>query len=175
MKEQPYTIYDSVLEQGDLIHYRRYFKDTMFPWYYQNQTTKGSADNEFMFTHTFFHNNSRNSERMWDILDITTKVAHLSNSENKKLMRIKSNLYTNQGKNIEMHPHRDYVDLDYDFKTSVFNLDTCNGGTVLLIDNQEVLIPSVENQLIVMNGNIKHFGITQTDKKTRVVLNYNFS
>jgi len=45
----------------------------------------------------------------------------------------------------------------------------------LLIDNQEVLIPSVENQLIVMNGNIEHFGITQTDKKTRVVLNYNFS
>jgi hypothetical protein len=90
-------------------------------------------------------------------------------------MRIKSNLYTNQGKNIEMQPHTDYVDLDYDFKTCVFNLTTCNGGTVLLVDDKEVLIPSVENQLIVMNGNISHFGITQTDKATRLVLNYNFS
>ena len=175
MDNKPYKIFDGVLDEGDLFHYRRYFKENTFPWYYHSRTTMLKGDDEFMFTHTFFNNGARNSERMWDILDITTRVAHLSESKNQKLMRIKSNLYTNQGENTEMKPHKDFVDLDYDFKTCIFNLTTCNGGTVLLIDNEEVLIPSVENQLIVFDGNIEHFGITQTDKKVRVLINYNFS
>lgn len=175
MEEKPYQIYDGVLDQADLLHYKRYFKENTFAWYYQSRTTTLSGDNEFMFTHTFFNNSVRSSQRIWDILDITTRVAHLSKSNNQKLMRIKANLYTNQGKNVEMKPHKDYVELDYDFKTCVFNLTTCNGGTVLLVDDKEILIPSVENQLIVMDGNIEHFGITQTDKKTRLLINYNFS
>lgn len=175
MVNKPYEIFDGVMDQADLLHYRRYFKENIFPWYYQSRTTTLSGDDEFMFTHTFFNNNVRNSERMWDIFDITTRVGHLSGSNNQKLMRIKANLYTNQGKNIEMMPHRDYVELDYDFKTCVYNLTTCDGGTVLLVDDKEVFVPSVENQLIVMDGTIEHFGITQTDKKTRLLINFNFS
>ena len=153
-----------------------------FEWQWSNSSAYDynlHGDNNFMLNKMIynnaklglgFHEDKKYSQLFYLIKDFQDYI-----KPSRDLIRMKLNLYTNQGKNVEMKPHKDYVELNYDFKTCVFNLTTCNGGTVLLVDDKEILIPSVENQLIVMDGNIEHFGITQTDKKTRVLINYNFS
>ena len=82
-------------------------------------------------------------------------------------------MYTNQGENIYHGVHTDFPYLEK-YTTAVYNFTTCNGGTVLYIDDKEVVIPSEENTLLVFDGVIEHKGFTQTDTKNRVLINYDF-
>jgi len=145
-----------------------------FPWYYQDSTLEGSnvyEDNEFMFAHKFFYHGDILSPYFTRILPITFAVSNIVKSNN--LLRIKANLYTNQGKNVYHGVHTDYPDLKK-YTTAVYNFTTCDGGTVLYIDGEEVVIPSEKNTLLVFDGVIEHAGFTQTDTKNRTLINYDF-
>ena len=93
----------------------------------------------------------------------------------KEVMKLKLNLYPNQGKNITHSRHTDVPDgagLNKLITTSVFNFHTCNGATVVEIDGKNNNIPSKANQLILFD-NTWHYGITQSDIPRRIVLNLN--
>ncbi len=51
----------------------------------------------------------------------------------------------------------------------VFHVNACNGLTVI----GDERIPSRDNQLVLFD-NVPHYGTTQTDTDTRVVINFNF-
>jgi len=141
-------------------------------WYYNSSTLSGkNADNNFMFTHALYRNDQISSNFYNTIQEVIFKVSNYS--KKTKLLRVKANMYTNQGKHIYHTKHTDYEDID-EFTTAVFNFTSCNGGTVLYIDDEEIVVPSIENSLLVFDGNITHQGFTQTDKDNRVLLNIDF-
>ena len=88
-----------------------------------------------------------------------------------KFLRIKANLYTNQGKKIKHRKHHDWTDgnnkPDEEVKICILNFTTCNGATV--IKDKEV--KSKENQMIFFSNTDEHYGITQDDKDSRILLN----
>ena len=90
-----------------------------------------------------------------------------------QLRRMKLNLYTNQGKRNEHAEHYDYADInnknlpEENHNIIILNFNTCNGGTV--IKNKEY--KSVENQAIIFDNTLKHYGVVQTDTQKRIVLN----
>ena len=90
----------------------------------------------------------------------------------KQVLKLKLNLYPNQGKNISHAKHADIYDKtggpDECIITSVFNFHTCNGSTVVGEKN----IDSKANRLILFDNTI-HYGITQSDLPRRIVLNIN--
>ena len=93
----------------------------------------------------------------------------------QRVMKLKLNLYPNQGKNISHSRHTDIPDgavLNKSITTSVFNFHTCNGSTVVEIDGKNNNIPSKANRLILFD-NTWHYGITQSDTPRRIVLNLN--
>ena len=102
-----------------------------------------------------------------------------------KLVRMKMNLYPNQGVNVKHGVHNDILQNGAprpDVVTSVFNFHTCNGSTILyekdkdgrFSDNsKEVVVPSTENSMIMFNNTHPHYGIVQSDTPTRIVLNTN--
>ena len=107
----------------------------------------------------------------------------------KQVMKVKLNLYPNQGKNISHSRHTDVpvcisspvasnplrpngTRLNKHITTSVFNFHTCNGSTVVEIDGKNNNIPSKANRLILFD-NTWHYGITQSDTPRRIVLNLN--
>tara|TARA_B100000427_G_C15458786_1_gene573044 strand:- start:31 stop:723 length:693 start_codon:yes stop_codon:yes gene_type:complete len=102
-----------------------------------------------------------------------------------KLVRMKMNLYPNQGTNVKHGIHNDIMQNGMprpDVITSVFNFHTCNGSTILyekdkdgkFSDNsKEVVVPSTENSMIMFNNTHPHYGIVQSDTPTRIVLNTN--
>ena len=92
------------------------------------------------------------------------------------VVRMKLNLYPNQGKNIKHVKHADITtekeEIDDKFMTSIFNFHTCNGSTVIELGDKIEEVKSKANQLIVFD-NAWHYGITQSDTPRRIVLNTN--
>ena len=150
------------------------FNGNQFPWYYQASTLGESdiyEDNEFMFAHKFYHRAEICSSYFVTMLPLTLAVSNIVKSN--RLLRIKANMYTNQGENIYHGVHTDYPNIEK-YTTAVYNLTTCDGGTVLYINDEEIVIPSEKNTLLVFDGVIEHAGFTQTDTKNRTLINYDF-
>ena len=61
-----------------------------------------------------------------------------------------------------------------DYITCVYQVNKNNGMTVFDDPDKGIYqeVPSEGNQLIIFSGNILHYGVTQTDEKARVVINF---
>ena len=102
-----------------------------------------------------------------------------------KLVKMKMNLYTNQGINVKHGVHYDVLQNGRprtDVITSVFNFTTCNGSTIVYErdkngnfsdDSKELVVPSIENSMVMFNNTHPHYAITQSDTPARIVLNTN--
>lgn len=165
-----YEIIENVLDDFEDLQ-NLWCNSSNISWFYNKSTLDIESDNNFMFTHHLYRNDQITSNFFNTIQELTYKVSILSGKS--KLLRIKANMYTNQGKTIYHAKHTDYEDIG-DFKTAVFNFTTCNGGTILYLDDEEINIPSVENTLLIFDGNILHSGYTQTDTHNRVLINFDF-
>ncbi len=89
------------------------------------------------------------------------------------LLKMKLNLYPNEGKQVQHGIHKDIVDknlldsvVDKMVITSVYNFHTCNGYT--MIGDEKVL--SIANQIVIFNQT-EHYGVTQSDIPRRIILN----
>ena len=56
--------------------------------------------------------------------------------------------------------------------TATYYLNTNNGYTELKTGEK---VESVENRMLVFDSNIEHQGVTCTDEKRRVLINFNYS
>lgn len=102
-----------------------------------------------------------------------------------KLFKMKMNLYPKQSVNIKHGVHSDISENGRprsDVVTSVFNFTTCNGSTIVYErdkngnfsnDSKELVVPSIENSIVIFNNVHPHYAITQSDTSTRIVLNTN--
>ncbi len=134
-----------------------------FPWYYRASQVKAD-DKKFSdyFCHSFFQSVTINSD-YWNL------VIPLVNKLNvKALIEIRANLVIQRPKKIISGFH---TDNDYDCKTAIFYINTCNGYT--LFENGEK-VKCNENKIIIFDTNLKHAAASQTDTKQRVVLNINY-
>lgn len=153
-------------------HYRvirELFLTERLPWHFNDRVV--STERHFMFTHAFMDDgrvvNPHYFEPVRAMLGLIQQKQPFIG-----VSRIKANLYTNQGRIIEHPVHRDIppeAGLDDKVCIGVFHVNACNGLTVI----GEERIPSRDNQLVLFD-NVPHYGTTQTDTDTRVVINFNF-
>ena len=136
-----------------------------FPWYY-NDFVAGKLDNKnFLFTHTLIREEKTNSAYSdFFIKPILEKIPY------KKLIRAKINCYTKSQKKMKSAFHVDQVD---NHTVLLYNVNTNNGYTLFKKNNKKIY--SLENSLIIFNGNEKHCSVNQTDKKLRININININ
>lgn len=140
-----------------------------FQWYFQNATVpnyKKEPLNNFMFTHNLYNDNKQLSN--W--FPTFEPILYYINEKYKinQLLRMKLNLYTNQHKKIKHGSHQDFPEQqDENIKIGLFNFTTCDGETNI----DKKIYKSKKNELIVFNNTEKHYGITQTNTPTRIMLN----
>ena len=100
------------------------------------------------------------------------------------LKRMKMNLYPNQTHQVDHGIHNDiWIDgrARPDIITAVFNFTTCNGSTTIFDKDEEgeytkkIVVPSLENTIVMFNNTHPHFGTTQSDTPARIVLNINLA
>ena len=86
------------------------------------------------------------------------------------LLKGKANLNVKGDGNAIGQFHTD-VNLDAVTKTAVFYINTNNGGTEF--ENGDI-VRSIENRVVIFDSKIKHRGISCTNEKRSVLLNWNW-
>ena len=140
---------------------------SFFPWYWNNGvnygTGEGEPDSSFQFTHIFFKDDAVNSN------DFEILNPFIEKLKIKKLIRIKANLLT---KHHEIYEHGLHIDSHVEnAKTAIFYLNDNNGYTKFETGK---IVKSKSNRLVEFDACIKHTGSTVTNKKRRVVINFNY-
>jgi len=153
-----------------------------FPWYCNHDITPNTyklashrqkfkkEDNtklylkNFQFTHTFYINYNISSSAYFNILNPILKKLNPH-----ALIRIKANLrpYVEKPHQTEWHIDNEAPSA----KTAIFYVNTNNGYT--LFKNKKI-IKSEENKMVVFDSKLQHCGMSSTDTKYRMVINFNY-
>jgi hypothetical protein len=160
-------VYDNYLDPSVFAELQSIFVDNWnFPWFYHyGVASLDQKDdlNVFQFVHTLFRENEGVSSEYFKY------VKPLIDQINPKvLLRIKLNLGTITPTHIEGGWHNDF---DFPCKTAVFYLNDNNGYT-LFKDGTKV--ESKENRFAIFDSALEHTGVSQTNTKTRVLMNINY-
>ncbi len=130
-----------------------------FPWFYnKNQTGK---DSSFMF-HCFFAENKINSTLYYLIEPLVKKL------NPSKLVNIRANLCLKRPMKSNWHSDFDNLKSTPKSKTAIYYVNTNNGYTIF----KNKKIKSEQNKMIIFNGDTKHKVKYQTDRDTRIVINF---
>jgi hypothetical protein len=135
-----------------------------FPWFFQDGIVEKTFHN-YQYTHTFYNERGLNSDFFSLIQPLLSKL------EFKTLCRIKANSIRRTLFRRKNGYHTDYVPPLPNTKTAIFYLNTNNGGTQFKNIGK---VKSIENRMVIFDGGIEHQGITCTNQKRRVVINFNF-
>lgn len=151
-------------------------------WFWHSKTLEQNTINpytfredDFMFVHVLYSKKGKKSKASkWFSIFEPILYFLKDKYDYKELIRVKMNLYVNQGKQYEHPKHIDFYDQSTNqppngLITSIFNFTTCDGYTKI----GDEKIPSRENELIMFDGSKEHCGSTPTNTKNRVVININ--
>lgn len=140
--------------------------NSSFPWFYSSKIAYFDEDknlDKFQFFHLFYIEEkgvcSDYYEKLFPLIEKLSAV---------KILRIKANLGTRTNSHIEGGYH---VDSNNIHKTAILYLNNNNGFTKF---EDGTVVQSVENRIVIFDSNLKHTGVSQTDSKTRCVLNINY-
>ena len=170
-----FEIINDFLEPKDFLEIKNFIISPRCQWRYVNFIAhKDGRDNDRdgYFVHSFkdchpetFLDRFPESPNYALMTKIMIKIKE--KVDYKNILRIRSSLY----------PRRDvqktdpfHVDYAFPHTVCIFYLNTNNGYT--MFENEEK-IPSVENQLVMFDGQKKHCSVVQTDTSARYIININ--
>jgi len=170
-----YKIIDNFLIEPYFQSIKDYFEHHNMPWYYSDSVVYGDKaekedKNAYQFTNTLY-NYDFPSQAGLDMLEPLLNELKIFS-----LIRIKVNFNPVRQKPYESAYHYDNADFsgnDLPYTVGIFNLTTNNGYTELKIGKETIKIPSVENTMILLAGDVLHRGVSSTDYK-RMLINMNF-
>jgi|TARA_R110000822_G_scaffold78493_1_gene188035 hypothetical protein len=191
-------IIDNFIPKNDFQEIQKIFLSDDFPWFWNEQTLYDQKQlkslglsssstpysnffknplkhsNRYQFTHAFvkpFQN--KPVSPYWNILTpILRKLAENNEKQLSQLSfnKVKANLNT---KTI-LHKNSGYhidVENPQNFKTAIFYFNTNNGYTKF---KNGAKVSCVANRIVIFNADLPHAAVSCTDKKRRVVLNFNY-
>ena len=143
-----------------------------FPWYWNDRTLdpehyKNHNPNDYQFTHRIFDlTDGGILSDYYSLCDIIQRKLGV-----RKLDRIKMNLLSQTFFHRKGGMHTDLRGLPSIQKTAIFYANTNNGWTEFKKGGK---VKSVANRIVIFDSNLEHTGVTCTDEKRRVVINFNY-
>jgi hypothetical protein len=139
------------------------------PWYFLKTVDYDDEDDcdndKYQFSHSIWEPSVGVSTPFYDVVAPCIEKLNCYS-----VIRIKSNLnpQTNINKKIgDFHTDT----LIPNATTAILYLNTNNGYTLFESGDK---IESIENRVVVFNSQIKHTGVSCTDEKCRVLINFNY-
>lgn len=173
-------IIDNVLEQEKFEVLKSKMGPGNFPWFHSETKSalpdtpdeEAPAENQQMYNYIYGFENMTNKQQSNTIGILGPLLYQL---RPLALLRIKANLQfaTKEIYKSELHTDAQNVPDDVKFYTCVYYMNTNNGYT-FFEDTSIGLVGSVENRLLIFDGNTRHAGTTCTDARNRIVININF-
>ena len=142
-----------------------------FPWYWCADTLPPDDDyynpNDYQFAHRIFDlSDGGILSDYYSLCDILQQRLGV-----RKLDRIKMNLTPRTFFHRKGGMHTDLWGLTSIQKTAIFYVNTNNGWTEFKKGGK---VKSVANRIVIFDSNVEHQGVTCTDEKRRVVINFNY-
>ncbi len=165
-------IIDNAISEIDLKVIQDLLLSPAFPWFFNRHTideyTACDDINDFQLCHSFYVDSNEYGYIGSEYFDIIKPI--IEKLESRILIRAKANLRT-------VAPEKDMIagwHTDYDLKseTAVFYVNTNNGYTIFKEGKEK--IDCVENRLVIFPTELEHCGVSCTDNKQRVIINFNF-
>ena len=145
-----------------------------YPWFFYNSTSYNPSKDidkpdNYQFVHVFYEFHLSRSEHFESIVPVLEKL------NVKSLLRCKANMQMRTETIIEREFHQDRAvncnpDID-PYNIAILYLNT-NDGYTRFEDGRRV--ESVENRVAIFSPKLKHSSTTCTDKKRRIVINFNY-
>ena len=163
---------DDFLPEKEFRELQKVIMGNQFPWYYNDSIVK-DGDGLFQFGHTFYHEavgdgrstSGVNSDHYFIIQPLLQRL------NVKTLSRAKANLNPAQWWKKNGGYHLDYTE-NPPIKVAIFYINTCNGYTEF---KKVGKVKCVENRVVFFNSNLYHQGITCTNQKRKMVINFNYT
>tara|TARA_B100000287_G_scaffold124891_1_gene116934 strand:+ start:737 stop:1324 length:588 start_codon:yes stop_codon:yes gene_type:complete len=135
----------------------------------EKPTEEELKKDKFQFVHTFY----KDSQPFSDSISILDPV--FLKLQPQVIARVKANILTRTPKIIENEFHVDLGFLNKEqckqFSTSILYMNTNNGYTKF---EDGTKVESVANRLVTFPATMMHTGTSCTDKKIRIVINFNY-
>lgn len=134
------------------------------PFYFATSKTDWNDEtpDNYQFIHTFCINHFIASGLFDPIIR-----PFIDRLEIDAIVRIKANLNPYMGSHCVDVFHSDHPNC----QTAIYYVNSNNGYTLFETGEK---VESVKNRIVTFDSNLKHAGVTCTDQKARVVLNFNF-
>ena len=143
------------------------------PWYFNSYVDYATGDYRFIddpdnyqFVHNFYTIGKESHSYL-----LPTLAPIIEKINCKKLLRVKSNLNPRTSNHIKRNFHIDSDRTWNKHKTSILYINTNNGWTEFEDGSK---VNSVSNRMVIFDGHIRHAGVTCTDEKTRILINFNY-
>ena len=136
-----------------------------FPWFYNPFVVHEIEPEltEFQFVHAFYRRLVGVCSPHYDVVKPC-----VDKLKAQVLIRCKSNLNPVTETPVIRSFH---TDTDIDCKTAIYYVNSNNGCTIF---EDGTKIESVANRMLIFDTSYSHTGITCTDTKTRVLINFNY-
>ena len=132
-------------------------------WFYQDGIVK-DGDGGFQFTAAIFVDGKK-----FDLFSFIEPCINRLGCN--AVHRIKANLRPRTLIHRRSQYHIDFAEAPHNLKTAIYYINTCNGYTKFKKGGK---VKSVANRMVIFNHNMEHTGVSCTDKKRRVVINFNY-
>jgi len=156
-------------------HYFKQIKNLLmgdsFYWYWNDGIVEPLEPDLYQFVHILYNvdRGGINSDH-YPLFDIVQKKLGV-----KRLDRIKINLNPKTVFHRKGGFHTDQRSISEGFgqhqKTAVFYINTNNGWTEFKKGGK---VKNITNRIVIFDSNLEHTGVTCTDEKRRVVINFNY-
>ena len=134
-----------------------------FNWYYTDGIAVIPQPGKFQFIHNFY---GEDGERP----TFGTVIPIIKRLNIRSLIRVKANLNPRTVFHRNGGYHTDFASAG-PHKTAIFYVNTNNGYTKFKKGGK---VKSVANRMVIFDSELEHDGITCTDEKRRVVINFNY-
>ena len=154
-------VIDNFLPRYEFDKLQSFLLGENFPWFYNDYRLTGDSKSGYQFIHLFFKDGV--ASHYYPMMNFC-----ISKLGVKNLFRIKSNL---NAKTFFHRNHGYHLDPYRKGKIAVYYINTNNGWTQF---KNGTKVKSVENRIVIFDCNLEHTGVTCTDQKRRVLINFNY-
>jgi len=160
-----YKIIDNFLEKENFQFLQKVLFSEDTPWFYKDAFTIPRKNTEHAFYNHCIYSLKQPQSKLFDYMNVFIEKLKIV-----AIDEIRVNSMYVQKDHYESEWH---IDRPFKCKTGIFYLNTCNGYT-LLKTNSETKIDSLENRMLIFDSQIEHKGVSQTDTRRRMVINFNY-
>ena len=174
-------IIDNFLPHDVFMKVKNYVFNEDFTWKYSFGITTSKSTNESGQFVNIIYGTSTGIENLEDAQSILYPIQfglqnkYLIKPEGLIPLRCKLNLNPKESTNSQLgeyHVDIAFSELCPQHKTMIYYLNTNNGYT--LFKNPEKKVESIENRIVIFDGDIEHVGYSCTDQNIRCIVNLNF-